>query len=1105
MHRLKLRTLFLPRQPAGALPPHGLASGSAASSIVPGPQPHGSTRSHRQLSLDLLLPVDSSSNVASAPLKSRPLRVPGLDRLSDKFRHMSTTLRSDLPSPDLFPVESAQQLTYVLTHPPVDDTSPVYVWIFTDGSALFNIHDGQKRAAWSFVVVYQFADSSISFEGFQSAAVAPVGHQDSLPLLTTPDSHSAESEAIFRALCWCASSDTLAAGVPVCVVSDALTAMHGADGTWSSHSRPFLEQIVRPLYGALQSIGPLCSTWQRARSGVLFNELADHLAKCAARDPILTPALPHVSSDDLVPLQWLWLAWSSQLQDFGVDYQEDSIQLPVPPPTQLADVDCWPKATFGPAGHLRFQCAMSTFNVNTLTPRVRAGRTGAPSMPRKQMLCTQASDQAVLFLQETRTQAAGFWRLGSWFGFVGPALNGQGGVEIWCNSAVLFATVQAPEVDQQDKLLQTWFSVCLHHYFPNKPPRKHVSCLSPGTLALLKRSRDLRRALATTSRFRARAFSRHLFLAWRLCCPKLVKKGYTGHAMPPDPTWQRVVDFAIARHWKAARDLRKPLQIALRADEATFAEQILRAFQGRFDHAAGPHMWKALRPVLPKQRERARLAKHRYVATDQSFLQHFAQVENAQIHPKPQIAERIVQLNLKAGDFAATHELDAAVLPSLFDLENAIRRLRADKAVLGAVVAEALLADPPLAARLLFPLLMANAAHLQQCFSWKGGELFPLWKQKGALALTSSYRAILIAQTIPKLFHHLARAQLMSLVCDRFLPMQIGGLSHMGVEFAAHFIATMRHRARVRGVSHAVLYFDIKSAFYHARRQDLFPNVLECDEYEHEDSCVSSLLALPVMERLGVPLRLQAWSQQISTLAWSQISSGGVLVAPDCAMVASTGTRPGDPMADLSFSLIMQDIASRIVADLQPYLATLDSSTGPEPVGPVIWVDDFALYLEHTSPERLLDCVRHVAHCVGLDLTDLPACAEFLVSLGKPWKRVCSSLFCKAGLLDQIRAQIHVWRAGLADLHGGAPQQPPLSVPTDFACELCPATFSTAKALAVHRLTAHHRHALVRAYMGHPAICPAASKITMARKSLDSTCNTSEMAASLPSKLYSCL
>lgn len=161
--------------------------------------------------------------------------------------------------------------------------------------------------------------------------------------------------------------------------------------------------------------------------------------------------------------------------------------------------------------------------------------------------------------------------------------------------------------------------------------------------------------------------------------------------------------------------------------------------------------------------------------------------------------------------------------------------------MIGSVVPEALLADPPRAARVLYPVVMSNAAYLQQCFSWRGGELFPLWKQRGPLSQVDSYRAILIAQTIPKLCHHLARAQLVSHVQDWFLPLQVGGLRKMGVEFGSHYISTLRLRARHRGVSHAVLYFDIKSAFYQARRQDVLTNVIGAEGCHTEDTALSAL------------------------------------------------------------------------------------------------------------------------------------------------------------------------------------------------------------------------------------------------------------------------
>lgn len=63
-------------------------------------------------------------------------------------------------------------------------------------------------------------------------------------------------------------------------------------------------------------------------------------------------------------------------------------------------------------------------------------------------------------------------------------------------------------------------------------------------------------------------------------------------------------------------------------------------------------------------------------------------------------------------------------------------------------------------------------------------------------------------------------------------------------------------------------------------------------------------------------------------------------------------------MADLSYSVIMQGIASRLVHDLQQILPRLDSGPASEVLGPVIWVDDLALYVESEVPDRLIDYSR---------------------------------------------------------------------------------------------------------------------------------------------------
>eukprot|EP00438_Fugacium_kawagutii_P011894 Skav219175 [mRNA] locus=scaffold648:409701:433350:- [translate_table: standard] len=1012
----------LPRAPPTSVPGVQLSTASAPGAASSAAAPSASLDTRVRVDLAPLLDLPAAPPACeSFRLGHKPLAVPGLELLCARLRMSPLELTAALPMPELFPVEFASQLHSVLLEAPPPSASPVAVSIFTDGSALFNVEAGARRAAWSFVVVSHYADLTCSFDGFQSAMVAPPMHEVALPLITAADSHSAESEAIFRALCWCAASDTLSSGIPVCIVSDALAAMHGADGLWNSSTRPFLESIVRPLFCALQTTGKLTTTWEKAHSGVLFNEVADHVARSAAREASFRAFPPIVQSCDLKPMQWLWLAWKAQLDDFGVTYESDVIHLPVPPPLGLADVDCWPKRVSGPSGKLRIACTFSTYNVNTLTPKQRQGRRGGSTVPRKQLLREQASDQACLFLQETRTKTAGSWKYQHWFGFVGPAQDGQGGVELWCNTrvpfgyihgsddvatplyfrqkqcSVLFAThrtlivhfqpdefecllasAHAPHefadeslrfqfwtelrsrlstkralpvilgidansrlgsepsaavgpwspdpespngflfrqfledvglflpttfpstrwhsdqgsgtwlspngwkridfvalpmewraascvadlrvldvaaehddhvsltltvdldlhdvtagtveslpsfsrlalrqpsaqpclrfllwdllescgatlwrlpADQQEKLLQTWFSSRLHQCFPPQQSRPRPSCLSPTTWSLLRTSRSLRRTIARTVRFKRVAFTRHLFLAWRSRCQKSVARGYIGHPMPPDPHWQRTVDFALAKHLQSAAIVRKPLIVALRADEAVFAQQKLEEYEQRFEDAAGANMWKALKPILPKQRAKARLAKQR---------------------------------------------------------------------------------------------------------------------------------------------------------------------------------------------------------------------------------CTASA------------------SQE--------------------AMVASTGTRPGDPMADLSFSFIMRSIATHVVQDLRPILSTLHHDGTDEVVGPVIWVDDFALFIEHEVPDRLLDLIRHAAHRV------LVRCREkgLQLNLSRGKSEVV------------VRLQGRGSHAAHLRLREVTPDNPPMSVSMDFECDICQASFESQKALAVHRLTAHQCNAPVRAYMPLPTTC----------------------------------
>lgn len=208
------------------------------------------------------------------------------------------------------------------------------VEIYTDGSCLFNASLKHVVAAWGVVIVHHFLDGSHRAHGFCCGHVAPLGHEHALrgihPSHGTqlPDSCAAAAEAIFRELTWVLQSDLFHLGIEHQVVSDAMTFISSAEALCQFQARPFVSKQVRPLYEAAVAIGPLKSKWQKAHCGQEYDELADQVAKEAARDPdmAIAPALFNQKEVHLLP--WLWYHWRMQLDPVVPTPKLDHIAFP---------------------------------------------------------------------------------------------------------------------------------------------------------------------------------------------------------------------------------------------------------------------------------------------------------------------------------------------------------------------------------------------------------------------------------------------------------------------------------------------------------------------------------------------------------------------------------------------------------------------------------------------------------------------------------------------------------------------------------------------------------------------------------------------------------
>lgn len=146
----------------------------------------------------------------------------------------------------------------------------------------------------------------------------------------------------------------------------------------------------------------------------------------------------------------------------------------------------------------------------------------------------------------------------------------------------------------------------------------------------------------------------------------------------------------------------------------------------------------------------------------------------------------------------------------------------------------------------------------------------------------------------------------------------------MSVHFAAHFLQTLRGQANLQRKSSAVLFFDLKSAFYRAQRSTVVADKLDYgDDPEDEDVVLSTLTQQSALDNLEVTPSLQNVIQELFSQTWCTVLTTGQ--KPQNILQSVRGTRPGDPVADLAFTCVMKQILERFMrtaAPLLPCIAT---------------------------------------------------------------------------------------------------------------------------------------------------------------------------------------
>ena len=204
-----------------------------------------------------------------------------------------------------------------------------------------------------------------------------------------------------------------------------------------------------------------------------------------------------------------------------------------------------------------------------------------------------------------------------------------------------------------------------------------------------------------------------------------------------------------------------------------------------------------------------------------------------------------------------------------------------------------------------------TAAEPLQC---KGGAIHSIAKKAGGLT-AANMRGIMLLDNIGKIYHALVRSRLLPWANGNRLPTQFGGFKGQQPAFASLMLRSFVNFAASKRVSTAVVFVDVKSACHCLLRQhafgtgDCFPAAL-ADTLRREGLCVDTLLAEArrhsshFVDQVSPSLARVAQDAHCST--WFVCPQ-----SPDC-FETTRGSRPGSPLADLAYNVLMTSLLNEL-------------------------------------------------------------------------------------------------------------------------------------------------------------------------------------------------
>ena len=407
--------------------------------------------------------------------------------------------------------------------------------------------------------------------------------------------------------------------------------------------------------------------------------------------------------------------------------------------------------------------------------------------------------------------------------------------------------------------------------------------------------------------------------------------------------WQKHRDITVSRcvvmAWTCAeacqaasfvqqlRRSRMELRRAIRKDHRDFVERLARETA----ESSAKEVLCRMRPLLrcagkkrggnralpATQLEDGTLAMDEVQALDR-WVRHFASIEGGErVSPAVLVCDRQARLQCAREPV----EIHLGEVPTRICLERACHNVACGKAMgPDAVPGELMRHASRSISKPIYQLMLKLALRGDEPTIFKGGIVYAAWKGRGAQAVCANHRGLLVSSVVGKTIHAAIRRKLIPVLDYMASPLQVGGLPRFPVAYAAH--AARLFQSAFRQSNYFILFLDLKEAFYRLARP------LLTSEQPSDESFARLFAALQLPQPVFAAFRHAVCSEPAlktsGATEWVQMVISEMLQQtrfslPGQGDVVRTclGSRPGDGLADILFSLVFADVLVTVRSELQ--------------------------------------------------------------------------------------------------------------------------------------------------------------------------------------------